>query len=246
MPEAVVEFGSRAAPRRSARRWSAAGLGRALADDRRVVPLSAALGGVAAFASLVSEWQVTAVDGAAFGSGEAGRRLIPADLADLGAFGGGYLAGLFLLVTAIVLTMFGPVAGRRYARLAGLSVGGTLLGLLLALTSLLGEQSRIVTRLYTFEIDNDQLQISYGRGLWCGLFAVVAALAALHLSGRHALVAAARAEAVQAEEPAAIWSWRRPRTPDEETAPDAPFELTVTPTTPFTSLGGDRDKSNGS
>ena len=46
----------------------------------------------------------------------------------LGAFGGAYLTGLFLLVAAIVLTLFGPPAGRRYARLAGLGVGGAVLG----------------------------------------------------------------------------------------------------------------------
>jgi len=205
-PETVVEFGSPAEPRRSVRRRSIAGFGRALAGDRRVVPLSAALAAVAAFASMVSEWQVTSVDAAAFGSGEVGDKLIPADLADLGSFGAGYLAGLFLLVAAVVLTMFGPAAGRRYARLAGLSVGGTLLGMLLALTSLLGSQSRIVSRLYT--IDGDQLRTSYGRGLWCGLFAVVAALVALYLAGRHqppaATAPAAAAAPAQAEEPAAV------------------------------------------
>lgn len=246
-PEAVIEFGSQSGPDRSARRWSVAGFGRALADDHRAVPLSAALGGVAAFASMVSEWQVTAVDGAALGGGEIGRKLLPADLADLGSFGAGYLAGLFLLVAAIVLTLFGPVAGRRYARLAGLGVGGTLLGLMLALTSVLGDQSRIVSRLYALELNTSQLQVSYGRGLWCGLFTVVAALVALYLSGRHAPEAAdaAALDTPDADE-VAVWSWRRPRTRDEEAVPDAPFDLTVTSTTPFTTRGDDRDKANGS
>ena len=248
-PETMIEFGSSSEPRRSARRWSVARFGRDLAGDRRMVPLSAALGAVAAFASMVSEWQVTAVDGTAFGDGQVGEKMIPADLADLGSVGAGYLAGLFLLVAALVLTMFGPVAGRGYARLAGLGVGGTLLGLLLALTAVLGDQSRIVSRLYTLEVNEGQLHVSYGRGLWCGLFAVVAALVALYLSGRHGpltVVAGPEAAAASADDPAAARSWRRPRVDDEATGPDAPFELTVTSTKPFTSLADDRDKPNGS
>jgi hypothetical protein len=245
--ESVIEFGP-PPPRR--RRLSAAGFGRGLlrgvAGDRRVVPLAAALGAVAAFASLISEWQVTAVDGTAYGTGDVGEKLIPADLGDLGAFGAGYLAGLFLLVAAVVLTMFGPLGGRRYARLAGLSVGGTLLALLLALTSLLGDQSRIVSRLYPLELDGDQLQVTYGRGLWCALFGVLAALVALYLAARHTpAVASSRATSStgtpETPEPAAVWSWRRPRTSEEDLRPDEPFELTVSSAPPFTA-DGDRDK----
>ena len=248
-PETVIEFGSPAEPRRSARRRSAARFWRGLAGDRRLVPLSALLGAIAAFASVVSEWQVTQVDGSAFGGAFFGQKMIPSDLADLGSFGAGYLTGLFLLVAALVLTMFGPVPGRGYARLAGLGVGGTLLGLLLALTSVLGSQSRVISRLYTVQLNGGQLPVSYGRGLWCGLFAVVAAMVALYLAGRHqppaATAADAGAGAGQAEERAA-WSWRRPRAAEEETAPDAPFELTVTSAKPFTTRGDDRDKPDGS
>ena len=250
-PETVVEFGPPPEPRRSARRWSIAGFARGLAGDRRLVPLSAALGAVAAFASVVSEWQVTRVDGTAFGGADIGPKMVPADLADLGSFGTGYLIGLVPLIAALVLTMFGPVAGRGYARLAGLSVGGTLLGLLLALTSMLGSQSRVVSRLYTAELSGGQLQTSYSRGLWCALFAVVAAMLALYLAGRHLPPAATGsaaeigAGAKPAEEPAA-WSWRRPRPAEEETTPDVPFELTVTSTKPFTTLSDDRDKPDGS
>lgn len=240
-PPAVVEFGP--APAQAARRrWSLGGFGRSLVADRRTVPLAAALGAVALLASLVSEWQITQVDDTLFG-GEAGQRLLPTDVTDLGALGTGYLTGLFPLVVAVVLTLFGPPAGRRYARLTGLSVAGTLLGVLLALAVSLGDQSRVITRIYTLQPDGDKLVLTYGRGLWCALAGVLLALAALYLAGRpHPGLAAPRqAGAPAVEEQAAVWSWRRP----PETGPgraDEPLELTVAPAKPFTSRPGDRDK----
>jgi hypothetical protein len=245
--QALVEFGPESAPRRHL--GGVAGFLRSLADDRRLVPIAAVLGAVAVFASLISEWQITTVTGTAFNSGAVGEQLLPADVADLGAYGAGYLAGLFLLVAAVVLTMFGPAAGRGYARLAGLSVGGTLLALLVALTSLLGDQSRIISRLYTPELGEDHLQVSYGRGLWCALFGVAAAVLALYLAGRHPAADPQTASAAQegpSADPPAAWSWRRPRSGAEEPAPDAPFELTVSPVKPFTSLDEDRGRSDRS
>ena len=59
-PEEVVEFGGD--PPASPRRRQASGALRALATDRRVVPLTALLGAVAVLASLISEWQITTVD----------------------------------------------------------------------------------------------------------------------------------------------------------------------------------------
>jgi hypothetical protein len=236
-PETVLEFGSitddEPAP---SRRRSLAAFGRALVNDRRLVPLAAVLGGVAAFASLISEWQVTTVNAAALGNGEIGNKVLPSDLADLGAFGGGYLAGLFLLVGALVLTLFGPAGGRRYTRLAGLAVGGTQLGVLVSLVSLLGDQSRIFSRLYTIELSPDQLKVAYGRGLWCALVGVTLALVALYLAGPRRVGAPVGDEATEAvdDDPDVVWSWRRPRA-DEEAAPEAPFDLTVTPAQPFTS-----------
>jgi hypothetical protein len=223
---AVVEFGTEpeAEP---VRRRSVTGFGRELLADRRLVPIGAALAAVAAFASLISEWQVTTVDAAALGNGELGDKTLPTDLADLGAFGGAYLTGLFLLVAAVVLTLFGPAEGRRYARLAGLGVGGALLGVLLSLTSLLGDQSRLFSRLYTLELNNDQLKVAYGRGLWCALIAVVLAIGALYLASPSS------------------WEWRRVleqdrdgETDDEDE--DQPLELTVTPAKPFTPRAEER------
>jgi hypothetical protein len=222
-PEEVIEFGTEPARRRHS------GLALALARDRRTVPLLATLAAVAAFASLVSEWQVTTMDATTFASDSVGDKMIPADLADLGAAGTGYLVALFPLVTAVVLTMFGPVAGRRYARLAGLSVGGTLFALLLAMTVTLGEQSRVISRLYTEQIEGGEMTVAYGRGLWCALFAVVAALTALYLPGP------------DGPEPPTAW-FRQRRDQQTDPAPEEPFELTVSSTQPFSSPDDDRDR----
>ncbi|WP_433372379.1 hypothetical protein ACQPZX_49350 [Actinoplanes sp. CA-142083] len=242
----VVEFGGDARPAR--RRWSTAGLSRSLITDRRVVPLAAVLGAVALLASLISEWQVTTVDSEVFG-GEVGAHPLATDVTDLGALGTGYLVGFFPLVCAVVLTMFGPAAGRRWARLAGMSVAGTMLALLFATASSLGGQSRTVPNLYTLQFDKDQVQVVYGRGLWCAVAGVLLAMAALYLAERHQ--PAPPAAYTPAEPPAAsdesAWRWRRPPSPREEERPaDQPLELTVGPAKPFTSLGDDRDKPGSS
>lgn len=228
-PAPIIEFGSEPDDEQPVRRRrSLSGLGRELLGDRRLVPIAAVLAAIAAFASLISEWQVTTVDAAALGNGELGDKVLPTDLADLGAFGGAYLTGLFLLVAAVVLTLFGPVAGRRYARLSGLGVGGAMFGVLLSLTSLLGDQSRLFSRLYTLELSSDQLKVAYGRGLWCALVAVVLAVAALYLAGR--------------ELSSPGFRWRPTAEQDDEEDDEEPFELTVTPATPFTSRTDDHDR----
>jgi len=237
-PEAVVEFGAVPAPRR---RWSAIGFGRSMLADRRLVPVAAALAAVAFLASLVSEWQVTTVDPTIYRGSEAGAVLLPTDVTDLGALGAGYLVGLFPLIAAVVLTMFGPPAGRRYSRLTGLSVGGTLLGLLIALATALGGESRII-QIYTIQLDDDQMKIAYGRGLWCAFAGVLLALVALYLADRHLPAGPPSVDAAAEDEPAAVWSWRRPPAAPEERDPDQPLELTVAPVKPFTSLSDDRDK----
>ena len=229
--QAVVELGD--VPPEPRRRWSATGLGRSLVADRRLVPLAAALGALCLLVSLVSEWQVTSVDGTLYGSSEAGNQLLPADVTDLGALGGAYLVGLFPLVAAVVLTMFGPLAGRRHLRLAGLSVGGTLLGLLVALVASLGAESRIVTRIYTIQLDDNQPDISYGRGLWCAFAGVLFAMLALYLADRHtAAVLGHVAEDDEEADAVAVWSWRRPGA-DDDHGPDEPLDLTVAPAKPF-------------
>jgi hypothetical protein len=250
--EAVVEFGPNDGPDDDAeatprRRATAGAFLSGLAGDRRIVPLAAALGGVALFGSLISEWQLTEVDGAFWGDGEVGTRPLETTVADLGGWAGGYLSGLFLLVIAVVLALFGPPAGRRYARLAGLSAGGVLLAMVVALGSYLGEISRTVGQLGLSNLEEDQITISYGRGLWCAGAGVVLILAALILAGRHqpplpvAVDAPADEEAAD-QAVAPVWSWRRPSGGEEDGPPDAPFNLTVSSAKPFTTSQENRDK----
>ena len=240
-PDEVIEFGSDAPEPR--RRWNPAGLGRSLATDRRVVPLTAVLAAVAVLASLVSEWQVTTVDAKVFG-GPAGTHPVSTNIADIGALGEGYVVGLFPLVVAVVLALFGPAAGRRWARLGGMSVGGTLLGLLFAVTTSLGNESRVIPDLYLLQLDKDDVEFTYGRGLWCAVAGVLLAMLALYLADRHRPAASPATAAAPdpVEEEIAAWGWRRPPAPRDEVVPDQPLELTVAPAKPFTSFGDDRDK----
>jgi hypothetical protein len=231
--ESVVEFGPEPPAARPSRpRWNTVGFAAALAGDRRTVPFLAVLAGVALFASLVSEWQVTAVSTALIGDEEPSFRQVPSGVAELGAWGAGYLVGLFLLASATVLAMFGPPAGARYARLVGLSTGGVLLAVLAALVSVLGETS-LISGVFAGLASPDQFRASVGRGIWCALFGVAAAMLALYLAGRHR-----RADSLG-------WSWHRGPGPateaDDERPPAEPFELTVGPATPFTSQPDDRD-----
>jgi hypothetical protein len=251
--ESVIEFG--AVPDEPARgrrrRWNLSGLVASLAGDRRMVPLSAALGAVALFASLVSEWQITSIDTTVFNGAQSGLRPIPTDLIDLGGWAAAYVTGLFVLVSTTVLVLFGPPAGRRYARLTGLSTGGVLVALLAALEPSLDDVSRTLGYVIRFQVSPGQYQVAGGRGIWCAIVGVLAVMLALFLAGRHTPAVAPAVEATPGEaetegRPDPNWSWRRPRTAGEEDEqpPAAPIDLTVSPTTPFTSLNGDRDKPN--
>jgi hypothetical protein len=243
--EGVVEFGAdpqeRSRPERRRRSFTALVAG--LAADHRSVPLATAVGAVALFASLISEWQITAIDMTEFGGTDSAKHPVPATVGDLGAFGGGYLAGLFVLVAAVVLVLFGPPVVRTYARLLGLSTGGVLLGLLAAIYADLGDVSRSIERLYTL-VESTDVELTYGRGIWCAVFGVAALTLALYLAGRHTPVAAVEddTEPAGAEEVPVVWSWRAPRPEEEERPPDEPFDLSVSSTSPFTSLNDDRDK----
>ena len=248
-PETVVEFGPDPdAPRPERRRWSATEFAIGLAADRRAVPVAAAVGAVALFASLISEWQISELDSDQFvGGGVNGNRPLPAGVTDLGALGGAYLGGLFALTGAVVLVLFGPPPARRYARLLGLSTGGVLIAVLAALVSALGDTSRTVLALFTLELEEDQLQLSYGRGIWCAFFGVAMVVLALYLAGRHDPALSVTGPETAPDQPdtmaPVVWSWRRPRDgDDDEQPPEAPFDLTVSSTKPFTPLTDDRDK----
>ena len=253
-PESVVEFGVEPGePREGRTRSNASGIIAGLAADRRTVPLAATVGAVALFGSLVSEWQVTSVDLTAFGGVRSGNLPLASGVADLGGWGGGYLGGLFALAAATVLALFGPVPGRRYARLAGLSTAGVLLAMLAAIAQSLAHDSRAIDLVYRLSLGQDQLQVRYGRGIWCAAVGVAAVTVALYLAGRHAPKPAVPGDGAgratgdgalpPPEEP--VRPRRRPRAADgdEDDLPTAePFDLTVTPA-PYTQLTEDhRDK----
>ncbi|MBB4696164.1 hypothetical protein [Paractinoplanes abujensis] len=245
--EAVVEFGP--APQESRRRrWDFSGAGRDLLADRRTVPLAAALAALAALVSVLSEWQVTVVDADTIGNAS-GIRTVASSLDDLGVLGIGYVLGLFLLVPVLVLTLFGPPAARRTFRLAGLSVAGTLLGVLLAVAARLTSESYLIDPIYRIAFDGAETTLSYGRGVWCAFAAVLLAVTALYLSGRHLTSdPAAVPETFEVSSadipPAAVWSWRRPAPSREEQPEGDALDLTVAPAQPFTSFPDDRDRPN--
>jgi hypothetical protein len=242
-PEAVVEFGPARETRRP--RFNLGGLGRDLLADRRTVPLAAVLAALAALVSVLSEWQVTTLDASSLGV-RAGERILPSGIDDLGALGIGFVLGLFLVVPLMVLTLFGPPAGRRYARLAGLSVAGTQLGLLLAVTSALGSESYVIDPVYRVALEGNATTLTYGRGLWCAFAAVLLGLAAFFLAGRHlddAPTSRALTEPAE-DETSTVWSWRRPAEPETDRPGDGPLDLTVSPSQPFTQYRDDRDRPN--
>lgn len=218
-----------------------------LVVDRRLVVLAAGIGAVALFASLISEWQITAIDGPALGSEEVGARPLPAGVGDLGAWGGGYLTGLFVLVASMALLLAGPPGGRVYARLVGLSTGGVLLALLLAIMSHLQDDSRALGNFFAAQLPDDAYTITYGRGGYCAAAGVAAVSLAMFMAGRHL-------PAMRYPHPGAVpagaehvdWPWLRPAVDaadDDDESPDVPFQLTVAPTTPFTTLSDDRPQT---
>jgi hypothetical protein len=167
------------------RRLWLAGPAGALAGDRRLVVLAAVVAAVAAFASLVSEWQLVTLDSVMFTESiGGGTNAIPAGFSDLGPWGVGYVVGLFALASATVLVLFGPAAGRGYARLAGLSTGGVLAALLLALAATLRSRSPALGAVFVSQLGAEHVHVAYGRGIWCALAGVAAAVVALALAGR--------------------------------------------------------------
>jgi hypothetical protein len=223
-PESVITFGddSEAERPESPRHRFVRGLRR----DRRFPMLVAALGGVAAFGSLISEWQTTTLDGLALGIDDLNAEtVLLTSLVDLGGAGAGYLGGLSLLTVAVVLTLFGPEPGRPYARLTGFALCGVLLALVLALVQHLSATSVLIPQYYTFELE--PLELAHGRGLWCALAAVTAASIALWLG------------------PGATESPRKPAV-TEHTGQEDPLDLSITATSPFASAPGELDQPHRS
>ncbi|WP_143134127.1 hypothetical protein [Actinoplanes philippinensis] len=222
MEESVIAFGGTEKPRRA--------IFRDLGRDRRLPWLAAGLGGVAAFGSLVSEWQATTVKYMNVVSTEgetlAEDRVLTADLMSLGPMGAGYLAGLLLLAVAVALTLSGPAPGRAYARVAGFAVGGVLLALVLSLTHRLSGASLQLADPFGFVESSgvEVVRITLGRGLWCAAAAAGLALGALGMSAR------------------SLPAYREP----PATVADDVLEMTITPATPFAGHPGELDQPHRS
>ncbi|MFV2112112.1 hypothetical protein ACFHW0_07185 [Micromonospora sp. LOL_025] len=224
---AVLEWGSTEpdGPGRFGRTFS--GLGR----DRRLPVLLAALGAVAALASMLGEWQVMTIPNAG-PQGNTPLR-VPGGVSDIGGFGVGYLVGLFALVCAVVLALRGTVAVRPNARLAGLAVAVALLGLLVATAASLDEAGQ---RVFFYSTD-DGFRVEYGRGLVTAFLACALFAAALKLApAGTARLPGEPDDAVGTDggNEAAPVAWRRRRSRDvADDGPPAPADLTVGPTVPF-------------
>ncbi|RAO44201.1 hypothetical protein [Micromonospora saelicesensis] len=200
-----------------------------LAQDPRLPLLLAGLGAVAAIASLVGEWLVMSLPN---GGPEGNTTIkVPAGVSEVGAFGVGYLVGLLALVCTVALTLRGTAAVRPNARLAGLTLAGALLALLVAATASLdnpGQRS-------FFYSPQDGFQVEYGRGLVMAFVACVLFAAALRLTPAAPQgVFAGPPDNDRPGDAPAPRPWRRRRDPDPiEDGLPAPADLTVTPAAPF-------------
>lgn len=199
--------------------------------DRRVVPVAAALGAVALVVSLLSEWQLTTIDQTIFGDSEVGNRPLSSGVGDLGGWGAGYLVGVSALVVVVNLLIFGPGAGRAYARVAALALGGMQLAVLAGLVREMTRISFGLNRVFTLTVDDDQFTLTAGRGVYCAFAGVLTLMLAAWLAESVAGAAPAGGSAGH-DSP-----WTESETRAEE-FPDAPPGLTVAPSAPFQPVPG--------
>ncbi|MET8229153.1 hypothetical protein ABZS77_00535 [Micromonospora sp. NPDC005298] len=216
---AVIEWGADdPAPTRRFGR-SLAGLTR----DPRLPLLVAGLGAVAGVASMVGEWLVMTLPN---GGPEGNSSIeVPAGVSEIGGFGIGYLVGLLLLVCTVALALRGTAAVRQNARLAGLTLTGALLALLIAATATLNDPGQ---RNF-FYSPQDGFRAEYGRGLVMAFVACVLFGVALRLTPGTPVP-----DDPSTDETARLWPRRRHRDEvEDEAGLTGPADLTVTPAAPF-------------
>jgi hypothetical protein len=241
-PDAVVEFGTDDADdhRRATPAWAAARRALyALRHDPRVVPVLAGLAAVAAFASLIGEWQVATVQ-----VDPSGTRQVTAGVAALGGFGTAYLIGVLALTSCLALVLFGSAPVRTHARIVGLALAGGL-GVLLFATVAQIDQLGTPFNGYIEWGFAAPPAASTGSGLEAAFAAAGLAALALLLAGRLAPRAAPLASpttsaGTQPEGPDGHDVWRRPRREPEPDDVSAPLDLTVGPAMPFSQAPDDR------
>ncbi|GAA1366973.1 hypothetical protein [Catellatospora chokoriensis] len=212
----VLEFGPATAAPATRRRpgW------RAMTTDTRLTTGLAVLGGAAAVASLVGEWQI--IDTTR--SGDEYFASIPHVTNSVWAATGGtpYLGGLMLLGAATAVALFGPVAARATARVAALGTSAVLVMVLAAAASVLSSTSELPRTFGGFMNSEllSRFSSSPGRGMW-------AALAAVALLGLAMLSAHRHEPAPAVGRHAAVEDAER----DDHGSGD--IELTVTTAAPF-------------
>ncbi|ROO52641.1 hypothetical protein EDC02_7580 [Micromonospora sp. Llam0] len=219
----------------------------------------AAVGVLAAAGSLGGEWLTFEIPGVDLGTGSPYTAAVR--LADLGAFGTGYLLGLLALLVCAALTLFGSHRNRPDTRIAGLTIGAGLVALLV--TVMLNSDDLIRSSL---QVPTEmEVLVSGGTAVTAGLVGVGALLLALYLAGRTAAgrggmtgggggIAGGGADldggaetgrgpdgngrtatgdpAGPAPAPTDL-PWRRPADDGPEPGGGAPADLTVGPTAPF-------------
>ncbi|GAA1635537.1 hypothetical protein ACFQY4_45355 [Catellatospora bangladeshensis] len=212
----VVEFGpaSAPAPRRASPRWHT------VATSPRLTTALIVLGGAAALASLLSEWQRIDTPGST-----------PSDSYFLGIpdlvssvwnvpVGPVYLGGLLLLAPTIALALLGPPVSRAAARVAGMSGAAALFTVLAAAAGSMGDL-RQTPQLWAIEPELlERFTVQLGRGLW-------AALVGISLLGLALLTAHRRDPASPVARPAGGVG----EEPDDQE--DRDMELTVSTAAPF-------------
>ena len=233
---AVVAFGDDA-PTTDPRRHAVGRWALAITADRRLVPVIAGLAGVAAFGSLLGRWYTFTLPNAdATPTGDARDVSLHYGANDSGSFGTAYLLGIFALAVATVFVLAGPPAVRRASRLAGLTLAGGVLAMLVSVSVTYDDQAGD----RFFYGGEEQFVFTTGSGLTSAYLAVGLVGLALFLAGRSVALARPPAAAVATEAlaaPEADWAWRPPRPARDETAAEvaaaAPLDLTVQPARPF-------------
>lgn len=247
---AVVEWGDDEAP-------ADRGVARVLAgwrSNRRLVPIVAGVGAIAAAGSVLSEWRVVTariLDSAT--------ERTSVGVVSIPAAGTAYLLGLLVIGACLVLTLYGVGLVRHHARLVGLTAAAVV-GLTLIATSADLEQVGSTADLMQFGTGGPEGDIvtSAGRGLYLAYAAVAALALALWLAtpAGHGVPAGVAEEAVTGEvayelddfDPAdgelgPDWPWQRSHRSvraDDSQRP-APLDLTVEAATPFVSPPDERD-----
>ncbi|MEH1126224.1 hypothetical protein [Micromonospora sp. CPCC 206061] len=248
---AVVEFGAQEPRSRRAALTDALSK---LRRDPRVVPVVAGLAGLAIFASLAGEWQVTTINEPDFFGQGLAPAPVSAGLGELGGWSAAYLVGVFALVGCVALVLFAQPAARDLARVIGLAVAGTLGAVVVAIAFDLNDRSLAISSLGIYNgPDAPQYELTYGRGLTMAFLGVGGLALALYLAGRltpaQAPVAATATSGAAgptdaAGQPAAEsdWPWRRPAAKETPVEVPQPIDLTVSPAAPFVPLSEQPDR----